>query len=95
MWSECLLFVVYDKCLTCLSLASCSLAGLTLTPADAHEVAGRMQGSSGFLCKMTFNGDHEDSKPVTVEKGMHELDCSGANLQASGAIILAAWIQHM
>ena len=49
---------------------------------------------SGALSKMTFSGDAKKSKPVTVEVNMTELDCSGAVLQASGATILAAWIQH-
>ena len=49
---------------------------------------------SGALSKMTFSGDHSTSKPVTVKTGMVELDCSKKRLMASGAIILAAWLQH-
>ena len=52
---------------------------------------------NGVLSKLTFSGDasgytdeSRNSKPVTVEVGMSELDCSGAILQASGATILAA-----
>jgi hypothetical protein len=48
----------------------------------------------GLLSKFTFSGDHSDSKPVTVEVGMTEADFSGAVLQQSGAIILAAWLKH-
>ena len=39
---------------------------------------------------MTFG----DDKPVTVEVGMTEADFSGARLGVSGAMILAAWLQH-
>ena len=48
----------------------------------------------GSLSKFTFSGDHRESKPVTVEVGMTEADFSGAKLQTSGAIILAAWLEH-
>ena len=50
--------------------------------------------ASGALAKFTFSGDSDDSKPVTVEVGMTEADFSGAKLGASGAIILAAWLQR-
>ena len=63
---------------------------------DTHD-----NRDNGALSKLTFSGDKtpgmlgkSESKPVAVEEGMTELDCSGAILQASGAIILAAWIQH-
>ena len=49
---------------------------------------------NGALAKFTFSGDHDDSKPVTVEVCMTEADFSGAKLGTSGAIILAAWLQH-
>ena len=41
--------------------------------------------ANGALSKMTFSGSYSSSKPVTVEVGMTELDCSGAILQASGS----------
>jgi hypothetical protein len=49
---------------------------------------------SGSLSKLTFSGDHRESKPVTVEVGMTEADFSGAKLRSSGAIILAGWLEH-
>jgi hypothetical protein len=53
----------------------------------------------GSLSKFTFSGDSsnlpgDESKPVTVEVGMTEADFSGAKLRTSGAIILAAWLEH-
>ena len=48
----------------------------------------------GSLSKLTFSGDSPRSKPVTAEVGMTEADFSGAMLQTSGAIILAAWLEH-
>ena len=64
-----------------------------LKPEDAILIAEDIK-DKGALSKFTFSGDRSDSKPVTVEVGMTELDCSGAILQAPGAMILAAWIQH-
>jgi len=71
-----------------------NLAGLGIDADDAAVLAEDIQ-DKGALSKMTFSGDSERwSKPVTVETGMTELDCSGKYLMQSGAIILAAWIQH-
>ena len=64
-----------------------------LGPEDAMLIALDIQ-DNGALSKMTFSGESSLSKPVTVETGMTELDCSGKDLMQSGAIILAAWIQH-
>ena len=50
--------------------------------------------ANGPLSKLTFSGDDYYSKPVTVEVGMTEADFSGAALQSSGAMILAAWLKH-
>ena len=49
--------------------------------------------ANGALSKLTFSGDSRNSKPVTVEAGMTEVDCSGKLLMASGAIVLAGWLQ--
>jgi hypothetical protein len=49
---------------------------------------------SGLLSKLTFSGDSFMPTPVTVEVGMTEADFSGAILQQSGAIILAAWLKQ-
>ena len=57
------------------------------------KFANAIQQDKGALSKFTFSGDFA-SKPVTVEVDMTELDCSGTNLNTSGAIILAAWLQH-
>ena len=46
------------------------------------------------LSKITFSGDDCKSKPVSVEVGMTEADFSGAMLQQSGEMILAAWLEH-
>ena len=51
-------------------------------------------GANGALSKFTFSGDHHWSKPVTVETGMTELDSSEKRLEVSGAMLLAAWLQH-
>ena len=64
-----------------------------LTPGDAVLLASDIP-DMGSLSKFTFSGDHRESKPVTVEVGMTEADFSGAMLQTSGAIILAAWLEH-
>ena len=54
-----------------------------------------MNSANRALSKFTFSGDFGRlSKPVTVEVGMTELDCSGKNLGASGAMLLATWLQH-
>jgi hypothetical protein len=50
--------------------------------------------AGGALSKLIFSGGHDRSKPVTVEVGMTEADFSGAFLQSSGAMILAAWLEH-
>ena len=44
------------------------------------------------LVKFTFSGDEYDSKPVTIESSMTEANFSGKLLQASGAIMLAAFL---
>ena len=62
--------------------------------AEGAAIVAPALEDNGTLAKFTFSGDSNKSKPVTVEVGMTELDCSGAILQASGATILAAWIQH-
>jgi hypothetical protein len=55
--------------------------------------ASVLQENSGALLRLNFSGDHFDSKPVAVEVGMTEADFSGAVLQSSGAMILAAWLE--
>ena len=44
------------------------------------------------LAKFTFSGDHQYSKPVTLETTMTKANFSGKFLQASGAIMLAAFL---
>ena len=46
----------------------------------------------GALAKFTISGDQYHSKPVTIETTMTEANFSGKVLQASGAIILAAFL---
>ena len=47
----------------------------------------------GALTSLTISGDHSSqSKPVTIETTMTEADFTGKTLQASGAIMLAAFI---
>ena len=47
----------------------------------------------GALVKFTFSGDDTyNSEPVTIESSMTEADFSGKRLQASGAIMLAAFL---
>jgi len=48
--------------------------------------------NSGALVKFTISGDDFDSKPVTLETTMTEANFSGKALQASGAIMLAAFL---
>ena len=63
-------------------------------PGFASEIASGLRDAKGSLSKLTFSGDLPQSKPVTVEVGMTEADFSGAKLQQSGAMILAAWLKH-
>ena len=81
------------------SMAEANFSNRKLGPSGAQILAAPMGRKffqdNGALSKMTFSGDKEYySKPVIVETGMTELDCSGKYLMQSGAIILAAWIQH-
>ena len=62
--------------------------------AEGAAIVAPALEDNGELSKLTFSGDYSSSKPVTVEVDMTELDCSGAALGASGATILASWIQH-
>ena len=62
--------------------------------AEQAQILAPAIQDNGALAKFTFSGDRNDSKPVTVEVGMTEADFSGAKLGTSGAIILAAWLQH-
>ena len=64
-----------------------------LRAGDAVLLASDIQ-DMGALSKLTFSGDHSQSKPVTVEVGMTEADFSGVKLQSSGAMILAAWLEQ-
>ena len=48
--------------------------------------------TSGALVKFTISGDQYNSKPVTIETTMTEANFSGKVLQASGAIMLAAFL---
>ena len=66
-----------------------NLSGLGMDAADAAVLAEDIQ-DKGALSKMIFGAVN----PVTVEIGMTELDCSKKDMGASGAIILAAWLQH-
>ena len=70
-----------------------NLAGLGMYADDAAVLAEDIR-SKGALSKLTFSGSGGNSQPVTVETGMTELCCSNKHLMSSGAIILAAWIQH-
>jgi hypothetical protein len=69
------------------------LSGKNLQAEDAILIASDIS-DTGSLSKLIFSGDHWQSTPVTVEVGMTEADFSGAKLQQSGAIILAAWLKH-
>ena len=44
------------------------------------------------MTKLTISGDYDESEPVTIESSMTEADFSGKILQASGAIMLAAFL---
>ena len=54
----------------------------------------------GALASLTFNGGvyergvWKEGDPVTISTAMTEADFSGAGMGESGAIILAAWLQH-
>ena len=80
-----------------LSIANCNITwkddGRGYTMEGAIEFSEAIN-ANGALSKFTFSGDLRSSKPVTVEVGMTELDCSGKNLGASGAMLLATWLQH-
>ena len=45
-----------------------------------------------FIQRFTFCGDHSKSEPVTIDASMTEARFSGKYLQASGAIMLAAFL---
>ena len=58
-----------------------------------------ISNTKGALAKFTFSGDvtsydtdKYNSKPVTIESSMTEADFSGKVLQASGAIMLTAFL---
>jgi hypothetical protein len=44
------------------------------------------------IWKFTFNGDHHDSKPVTMETTMTEANFSGKHLGVFGATMLTAFL---
>jgi hypothetical protein len=47
------------------------------------------------LSKLILSGGESDSKPVTIATDMTEANFGGAaKLGLSGAIILAAWLEH-
>jgi hypothetical protein len=85
------------------TMTEADFSGKKLGAAGAQILAAFMSTklfeAKGSLSKLTFSGDSPQSKPVTVEVGMTEADFSGAILQQSGAMILAAWlkqkVQHM
>ena len=68
-----------------------NLARCGLTAGCGVLVANEIK-NNGALVKFTFSGDNYDSKPVTIESSMTEADFSGKVLQASGAIMLAAFL---
>jgi hypothetical protein len=47
------------------------------------------------ISQFTFSGESGDSKPVTVETSMVEVDFSGKHLGVSGAIMLSAFLPNM
>ena len=72
------------------SITEINLSKNCLNAEAATILSGGIKDAKGALVKMTFG----DGKPVTVEVGMTEADFSGAWLGVSGAMILAAWLQH-
>ena len=76
------------------SITEINLSNNNLDAEAAKILSDGIKDANGALAKFTFSGDSYDSKPVTVEVGMTEADFSGAKLGTSGAIILAAWLQH-
>jgi hypothetical protein len=73
----------------CLTASACIFASDTWDIRDFLDI-----NASGLLSRLIFSGDLPRSKPVTVKVGMTEADFSGAKLQTSGTIILAAWLEH-
>ena len=64
---------------------------------DSFEVGEAVvyEGKQCIVSKaVDRDGDLKVSFPVTVEVGMTEADFSGAKMGQSGAIILAAWLEH-
>jgi hypothetical protein len=80
------------------TMTEADFSGRKLGAAGAQILAAFMSTelfeAKGSLSKLNFSGDSPQSKPVTVEVGMTEADFSGAVLQSSGVIILAAWLEH-
>ncbi len=61
-------------------------------PEGAIAIAGAIS-TNGALVRFTFSGDDKhNGKPVTIESSTIEADFSGKVLQASGAIMLAAFL---
>ena len=90
---------MYDASgLQSLSQALASIQELNISPnliqAEGARILAEDIKDMGALSKLIFSGGDRESKEVTVEVGMPELDCSGAILQAPGATILAAWLEH-
>jgi hypothetical protein len=46
----------------------------------------------GAISQFTFSSDRSDSKPVTMETSMTEVDFSGKGLGLTGAIMLSAFL---
>ena len=64
-----------------------------LLKAEGARILAPAIKATGSLVSLTFSGDQRNSKPVTIDTTMTEADFSGAGLGASGAIILAAWLE--
>ena len=60
-------------------------------PGFAKELAIGV-GANGALNKLTISGDSRRSEAVTIETSMTKADFSGKVLEASGAIMLAAFL---
>jgi hypothetical protein len=84
-----------------LSSQACGPGGKALDAAFAKEFAAGISGN-GAVSTLIFGGDGEvydgsiwiPALPATLTVGMKEADFSNKNLQAAGAIIVAAWISH-
>jgi hypothetical protein len=84
------------------SITELDLAGKSLGTEGALVLSTYLKAdTSGSLSKLTFSGDsstlYVDLRvrfPVTIDTTMTEADFSGTNLGVSGAMILAAWLEH-